>query len=149
MPGHITRRRFVQRVSAGSCLITGLNTTLESAFTAQTAGKPATYDLLIAGGRAIDPSQNLSDPRDIAISGSVIARVEPRIPESAARHVLNARGRIVTPGLIDLHVHVYDGVAPLGIPADPNCIAKGATTVVDAVNCWTCVTRTRSLRSAP
>jgi dihydroorotase len=132
MPGHITRRSFVRRVAAGSCLVTGLNTTLETAFTAQTSGSPATYDLLIAGGRAIDPSQNLSDPRDIAISGSVIARVEPRIPESAARHVLNARGKIVTPGLIDLHVHVYDGVAPLGIPADPNCIAKGATTVVDA-----------------
>jgi dihydroorotase len=39
---------------------------------------------------------------------------------------------IVTPGLVDVHVHVYDGVAPLGLPADPNCIAKGATTVVDA-----------------
>jgi dihydroorotase len=39
---------------------------------------------------------------------------------------------IMTPGLVDVHVHVYDGVAPLGIPADPNCIAKGATTVVDA-----------------
>jgi dihydroorotase len=81
---------------------------------------------------SFDPSQGLSDERDIAIAGSAIVRVEPRIPESAARHVLNARGKIVTPGLIDIHVHVYDGVAPLGIPADPNCIAKGVTTVVDA-----------------
>ncbi len=46
--------------------------------------------------------------------------------------MLDARGRIVTPGWIDIHVHVYDGVAPLGIPADPNCVAKGVTTVVDA-----------------
>ena len=52
--------------------------------------------------------------------------LEPRF------QVLDARGKIVTPGLIDIHVHVYDGVAPLGIPADPNCIAKGVTTVVDA-----------------
>ena len=42
------------------------------------------------------------------------------------------RGKIVTPGLIDVHTHVYDGVAPLGIPADPNCIAKGVTTALDA-----------------
>ena len=74
MPGHITRRRFVRRVAAGSCLVTGLNTTLETAFTAQTSGSPATYDLLIAGGRAIDPSQNLSDPRDIAISKAAAER---------------------------------------------------------------------------
>ena len=52
--------------------------------------------------------------------------------KTEARQVLNARGKIVTPGLIDVHVHVYDGVAPLGIPADPNCVAKGVTTVVDA-----------------
>jgi dihydroorotase len=45
---------------------------------------------------------------------------------------VDARGKIVTPGLVDIHVHVYDGVAPLAIPADPNCIAKGATTVLDA-----------------
>jgi dihydroorotase len=68
----------------------------------------------------------------VAISGRTIARVAARIPETEARHVLDARGKIVTPGLIDIHVHVYDGVAPLGIPADPNCIAKGVTTVVDA-----------------
>lgn len=61
-----------------------------------------------------------------------MAQVGERIPASSARHVIDARGMIVTPGLIDIHVHVYDGVAPLGIPADPNCIAKGVTTVVDA-----------------
>jgi len=80
----------------------------------------------------IDPSQGLSAERDIAISGTKIARVTTTIAETEAHKVLNARGRIVTPGLIDIHVHVYDGVAPLGIPADPNCIAKGVTTVVDA-----------------
>jgi dihydroorotase len=90
------------------------------------------YDLLIKGGRVIDPSQSLSAPRDVGVSGGKVARVDANIPSAEARIVIDARGKIVTPGLVDIHVHVYDGVAPLGIPADPNCIAKGATTVVDA-----------------
>lgn len=90
------------------------------------------YDLLIKGGRVIDPSQSLSAPRDVAISGNKIVRLDADIPAQDSRIVIDARGKIVTPGLVDIHVHVYDGVAPLGIPADPNCIAKGVTTVVDA-----------------
>src|SRR4029079_13922355 len=90
------------------------------------------YDLIVKGGRLIDPAQSISAARDIAVSGTKIARVASDIPVSDARHILDAKGKIVTPGLIDIHVHVYDGVAPLGIPADPNCIAKGVTTVVDA-----------------
>src|SRR5262245_24312931 len=90
------------------------------------------YDLLIKGGRVVDPSQSLSAVRDVAITGNKVALVNPDIPSSEARLNLDARGKIVTPGLVDIHVHVYDGVAPLGIPADPNCSAKGATTVVDA-----------------
>jgi dihydroorotase len=90
------------------------------------------YELLIRGGRVIDASQGLSAERDVAISGGTIARVAPHIPKGQARQVLEARGKIVSPGLIDVHVHVYDGVAPLGIPTDPNCIAKGVTTVLDA-----------------
>jgi dihydroorotase len=94
--------------------------------------RDARYDLLIRGGRVIDPSQGMSEERDVAISGGKIVRVAAKIPEAEARQVLDARNKIVTPGLIDIHVHVYDGVAPLGIPADPTCIAKGVTTVVDA-----------------
>ncbi|MEP7367256.1 MAG: amidohydrolase/deacetylase family metallohydrolase [Acidobacteriota bacterium] len=90
------------------------------------------YDLLIRGGRVIDPSQNLSAETDIAIANGRVARIAPNIAAAESRNVLDARKMIVTPGLVDVHVHVYDGVAPLGIPADPNCIAKGATTVVDA-----------------
>src|SRR5258708_33735080 len=90
------------------------------------------YDLVVKGGRVIDPSQSLSALRDVAISGDKVARVDADIPSTEARLTLDARGKIVTPGLVDIHVHVYDGVAPLGIPADPNCIAKGVTTVVDA-----------------
>ncbi len=104
----------------------------QSLLRAQTPSTAPAYDLLIKGGRVVDPSQRLSASRDIAITGHRIARLAASIPESEARQLLDARGKIVTPGLIDIHVHVYDGVAPLGIPADPNCIAKGVTTVVDA-----------------
>ena len=90
------------------------------------------YDLLVKGGRVVDPSQGLSAVRDIGIASGRVSRVAPDLPASEARQVLGARGKIVTPGLIDVHVHVYDGVAPLGIPADPNCIAKGVTTVLEA-----------------
>ena len=82
------------------------------------------YDLLVRGGRLIDPSQDLSADLDIAIQQGKVARIAPNIAESEARQVLHVRNMIVTPGLVDVHVHVYDGVAPLGIPADPNCIAK-------------------------
>jgi dihydroorotase len=94
--------------------------------------QPKPFDLLIKGGRVVDPSQDLSGVRDIAILGHTVARVSTDIPETDAQHVLDAKGSIVTPGLIDVHVHVYDGVAPLAIPPDPNCVAKGVTTVLDA-----------------
>src|SRR5579859_7542186 len=94
--------------------------------------QPFRYDMVIKGGRVIDPSQSLAAARDVGITAGRIVRLDASIPETEARQVLDARGKIVTPGLVDIHVHVYDGVAPLGIPADPNCIAKGATTVVDA-----------------
>jgi len=95
-------------------------------------GSSPRYSLLVKGGRVIDPSQGISDELDVAISGSRVARVARNISESNAGLVLDARGKIVTPGLIDIHVHVYDSATPLGIPPDPNCIAKGVTTAVDA-----------------
>jgi dihydroorotase len=90
------------------------------------------YDLVVKNGRVIDPSRAIFADLDVAVSGTRIARLAAGIPETDALHVIEARGRIVTPGLIDIHVHVYDGVAPLAIPADPTCVAKGVTTVVDA-----------------
>jgi dihydroorotase len=120
-----SRRQFLKETAVGPAV--GLSRPAQGARQA-----PPRYDLLIRGGRVIDPSQRLSEERDIAISGHQVAQLAPRIDESEARRVLNARGMIVTPGLIDIHVHVYDGVAPLGIPADPTCIAKGVTTAVDA-----------------
>jgi len=115
-------------IGALVCYLRGEGTSLRAAARSQ----QKRYDLLIRGGRVIDPSQDLSAPRDIAIHGHTIAKVATDIPEADALHVLDVSGSIVTPGLIDVHVHVYDGVAPLGIPPDPNCVAKGVTTVLDA-----------------
>ncbi len=125
------RRQFLSRTIFLPSLICKLHEQAEPLLAAQTGGAPA-YDLLIRGGRVIDPSQNLSAETNVAIRQGKVARIAANIMESEARQVLDARRMIVTPGLVDVHVHVYDGVAPLGIPADPNCIAKGATTVVDA-----------------
>jgi dihydroorotase len=122
-----TRRSFLKRVAVGPALVCTIGA---DSLRPQTPN--ARYDLLIRGGRVVDPSQGLSAERDVAVTGNKIAMLAARIPEVEARQVLDARGKIVTPGLIDIHVHVYDGVAPLGIPADPTCIAKGVTTVVDA-----------------
>jgi len=119
-----SRRGFFRCASLAGSLLSGV------AAGGQT--QRSRYDLLVRGGRVVDPSQNLFDDRDVAIAGGRIAQVATGIAEIDARQVLNAKGKIVTPGLIDVHVHVYDGVAPLGIPADPNCVAKGVTTVVDA-----------------
>jgi len=90
------------------------------------------YDLLIKGGVAVDPSQGLHGERDIAITKGIIESVQKDIPPDQARETLDASGLIVTPGLIDIHVHVYPGVSHYGIDADAHCLAQGVTTVLDA-----------------
>jgi dihydroorotase len=129
--GHAPRRQFLRRVGIGSSLIVGLWDRFSSVLGALNTASDPKNDLVIKGGRVVDPAQGTAREVDVAINGDKVAKVAPNIAEPA-RRVLDARGKIVTPGLIDLHVHVYDGVAPLGIPVDPNCIAKGVTTAVDA-----------------
>ena len=90
------------------------------------------YDLLIRNGTLVDPAAGLHDRRDVAFAGGRVAAVEASIPESEATEVVDAAGHYVTPGWIDLHVHVFTGGSHYGIPPDPNCIAKGVTTAVDA-----------------
>jgi dihydroorotase len=79
----------------------------------------------------IDPAQELSALRDVAISGGKIARIGTGIPAAQARHVLDARGKLVTPGLIDMHAHVYDSGITISIDPDVVGIPKGVTTIVD------------------
>jgi len=69
--------------------------------------------------------------RDVAIVGTKIARIAPNIPRNLARKVIDANGKLVLPGVIDVHGHVYDGIA-MGIFPDSVGIAKGVTTIVDA-----------------
>lgn len=89
------------------------------------------YDMLIKGGTVIDPAQNLHAVRDVAVTGGRIAALEDEIYEETAQTVVDAAGYLVTPGLIDLHVHVWWGVSHYGVEADPTCLARGVTTVYD------------------
>jgi dihydroorotase len=90
------------------------------------------YDLLVKHGTVIDPSQGLNDRRDVTFENGKVTAIAPSISDSAAASVIDATGLIVTPGLVDLHVHVYPGVSHYGIEPDPTNIAKGVTTAVDA-----------------
>ena len=76
------------------------------------------FDLVIKGGEVLDPSQSLRGKRDVGIRYGVIEAVEPEIPAARAVRVLDASGKLVTPGLVDLHAHVYPYGSAIGIPAD-------------------------------
>src|SRR5688572_24733395 len=67
------------------------------------------YDLLFKGGHVIDPKNKISGPRDVAIKDGRIAAVAAGIPAGKAVKTVNVAGLYVTPGLVDLHVHVYAG----------------------------------------
>jgi dihydroorotase len=89
------------------------------------------YDLLIKGGRVIDPAQNIDDRFDVAISGGKIATVAKDIPATESQQVIDAKDKIVTPGLIDVHTHVYDGVMKIAVEPDIAGVKQGVTTVGD------------------
>ena len=88
------------------------------------------YDLVITGGTVLDPSQGLHERRDVGVADGRIAAVEPRIPADAGLQCLDVSGLLVTPGLVDMHAHVYVGVCPLVVPIDEIAPASGVTTVV-------------------
>src|SRR5579864_6876141 len=110
----MNRRQFVGSTAAAA-LLAGM----PSAFA-------ATYDLVIKGGRVIDPSMGLDATRDIAISGGRIAAIEPSIAADAAE-TIDARGKLVTAGLIDIHTH-----AGRSKEGPPMCLQDGVTGWVDA-----------------
>ncbi|MBZ9772423.1 amidohydrolase/deacetylase family metallohydrolase [Mesorhizobium sp. CO1-1-8] len=90
------------------------------------------YDKVLAGGRVICPSSGLDGVMDVAISNGKIAAVEGRIPPSAAKEVIDVRDRLVLPGLIDTHAHIYQYVTGrFGVPADLVGVQSGVTTLVD------------------
>ena len=87
-------------------------------------------DLLIKGGTVIDPGQQLHARMDVAVKNGKILEISRDFPEGRALQVVSAQDKIVTPGLIDIHLHCYDGVADC-VNADHYCLTKGVTTVVD------------------
>src|SRR5499427_2518305 len=122
---HITRRNMLATVGS-------------LAFSA--AGGPAfpnmgpddKFDLVIKGGEVFDPSQSLRGRRDIGIRFGVIESVEPDIPATRALRTIDAGGKLVTPGLVDLHCHVYPYGSAIGIPADELIAHQCTTTCVSA-----------------
>jgi dihydroorotase len=91
------------------------------------------FDTIVRGGRVIDPSQALDSVTDIGLIGPRVAAIGSDLLAQGARTaVFDAGGLIVTPGWVDLHTHVYWGVAPLGVDADEHCLRRGVTTAVDA-----------------
>jgi dihydroorotase len=101
-------------------------------FPSENPGAHETYDLLITGGTVIDPGAKLRAALDVGIKDGKVVRLSPNIAPGMARKVISVPGKLVTPGLIDLHVHVFDGVTEAGVNADRYCIAHGVTTAVDA-----------------
>ena len=90
------------------------------------------FDLVIKGGDVLDPSQSLRGKRDIGIRNSVIEAVEADIPAARALRTIDASGKLVTPGLVDLHSHVYPYGSAIGIPADELVPYQCTTTCVSA-----------------
>ena len=89
------------------------------------------YDLILKNATVIDPAQDIHGVRDVAVSGEKIAAVAEEIAEPSKERI-DLAGKILTPGWIDIHAHVYAGATTWGIKADPLCLATGVTTIVDA-----------------
>jgi dihydroorotase len=97
------------------------------------------YDLVLRNGHVIDPKNNVDAKRDVAIRDGKIAAIEASIPGSAAKQSVDITGLYLTPGLVDIHVHVFTGLrhnawgnGDLSVPVDPMSIPYGVTTVADA-----------------
>ncbi len=90
------------------------------------------YDLVLRGGRVIDPAQGLDTALDVGLRSGRVAAVAQALPPGDAREVVDVRGQIVLPGLIDTHAHVYQYVTGrFGLEADMVGVHSGTTTVVD------------------
>lgn len=123
---HPSRRHFV---TAGASLA-ALGLLPASAVAAM--GPNDKFDLLIRNANVMDPSQGLAGKRDIGIRYGLIEAIEPSIAADRAQRVMDAGGKLVTPGLIDLHCHTFPYGSAIGIPADELVAHQCTTTVVSA-----------------
>lgn len=98
------------------------------------AGKASgKFDLVLRGGRVIDPARKFDGVRDVAVRNGKIAAIANTIPARQAKSTVDVSGQLVLPGLIDVHAHVYQYVSgPFGLDPDIPGVRSGATTVVDA-----------------
>lgn len=97
------------------------------------------FDLVLRNGHVLDPKNNVDANRDVAIRDGKIAAIEPSIPANAAKKSVDISGLYLTPGLVDIHVHVFTGLrhnawgnGDLSVPADVMAIPNGVTTMADA-----------------
>ena len=90
------------------------------------------YDLVLKGGTVLDPSSKLDGKQDVAVEAGKVARIAPDIAAKDAARTIDVSGRVVVPGLIDLHAHVFEGVNRTGVNPDLAGVLAGVTTVVDA-----------------
>ncbi len=89
------------------------------------------YELILRGGRVIDPSQSVDSKLDVAFADKKVAAIGPALVAGPKTSIRDVSGQLVVPGLIDLHTHVYDGGTSLGIDAEDFCRMSGVTTSVD------------------
>jgi dihydroorotase len=99
--------------------------------TATSPGTPRPFDLLLTGGEVIDVGGGHTGRYDVAVRDGRVAAVAAGLPR-AAREIVDVTGRLVTPGLVDLHTHVHPGATYWGIDPDPVAWYSGVTTWVDA-----------------
>jgi dihydroorotase len=111
----LTRRAFLQSTVAGA-----------AALAATRGTSAAEFDLVVKGGRVIDPSRRFDAVADVGIAKGRIAAVRPSIPASAAAEVVDASGALVAPGLVDIHTHVRSAEMP------SICLSQGVTSLIDA-----------------
>ena len=115
-------------------LVAGISAAFAGGFISSAAraamGPNDKFDLVIKDGEVLDPSQGLRGKRDIGIRFGLVTAVEADIPVARANRVMSAAGRLVVPGLIDLHSHVY--TTGIGIPPDELAPYQGTTTMVSA-----------------
>ena len=90
------------------------------------------YDFVLKGGRVVDPSSSLDGVLDVAVENEKIARIAAGAMPAEATRVIEVGGKIVTPGLIDLHAHVFEGFNRTGVNPDLAGVLAGVTTIVDA-----------------